>query len=354
MVEFVTEAVLKRDVFSETRKGYLKDAASTPAICRVVSVAPWWSKPVALFLAHREITTMRALNDEPGTPRLFKANRDIIIRSWTEGVPLHLAKPKDAAFYRDAMRLLRALRRAKVTHNDLAKPQNWLMTPEGKAALIDFQLASRHWTRGPLYRMMAYEDFRHLLKQMRAFAPDLLTPTARRILDRRSPMSRLWMASGKKVYNFVTRKLLHWSDGEGTHDRIDQEGDAILASLKAIPGVRDVAMVPYPLPARGAGLYAFVETDGSVDAGPLRTAAPQVNLIQPVLMLPRDETGTVRIDILHAIAMNQLPLVERLCEGDTMLSDIADHIAAGRLNFSDRRIVAGVELADMGSAGGGR
>ena len=45
-------------------------------------------------------------------------------------------------------KLLREMRRAGVTHNDIAKPQNWLMTPEGRAAVIDFQLASVHESAG--------------------------------------------------------------------------------------------------------------------------------------------------------------------------------------------------------------
>ena len=47
--------------------------------------------------------------------------------------------------------LARQMRRAGVTHNDIAKPQNWLMTPDGRAAVIDFQLATVHRRRGKLF-----------------------------------------------------------------------------------------------------------------------------------------------------------------------------------------------------------
>ena len=107
---------------------------------------------------------------------------------------------------------------------------------------------------------MAYEDFRHLLKQQRAFAPALMTPTGRRVLARRSLPSRIWMATGKKLYNLVTRGFFRWSDGEGTHDRIEREGPAIVAGLKSVTGVSDVALAPFPLPSKGVGIYAFVET----------------------------------------------------------------------------------------------
>src|SRR5262245_62094480 len=258
MAEFIPETVLKRDLFSETRKGRYA-GRSEPVIRRVVTAAPFWSRPVGWVLARREIAAMRAVDGVVGVPKLHSVDRDGLYRSWSEGTPLHLGRPADPAWYADAHRLLRDFRRRGVTHNDLAKPQNWLMTPDGRAAVIDFQLASRHRREGWLFRLMAYEDFRHLLKQKRAFAPELLSPTGRRVLARRSLPSRIWMASGKKLYNFVTRGFLRWSDGEGTHDRIDREGPGIIARLSSLAGVSEVALAPFPLPSKGVGIYAFVE-----------------------------------------------------------------------------------------------
>ena len=194
---FVTDAVLKRDVFSETHKGHFEGAPQHRIIRRIVTASPWWSRPLAWFLARREIAAMTRLQGVRGTPQLISTDRHGLYRQWTEGTPLHLARPADPAWYRDAFRLLRQMRRMGITHNDLAKPQNWLMAPDGSAEVIDFQLASRHRRRGMLYRLMAYEDFRHLLKQMRAFAPNLMTPTGKRILARRSLPSQIWMATGK-------------------------------------------------------------------------------------------------------------------------------------------------------------
>ena len=184
--EFVETAVFKRDVFSETRAGYFAGEPDTRIIRRVVSAAPWWSKPLAWVLARREIRGLKTVRGIEGVPQLLYTDRDGLYRSWTEGTPLHLARPSDPKWYRTAHRILRDMRRLGVTHNDLAKPQNWLMTPEGEAAVIDFQLASVHRRRGAFYRLLAYEDFRHLIKQKRAFAADLMTPTEKRILARRS------------------------------------------------------------------------------------------------------------------------------------------------------------------------
>lgn len=342
MPEFVTETVLKRDLFSETRKGHFAGAAQEKIIRRVVTAAPFWSRPLGWVLARREIAALRAIKGVTGTPQIISVDKDGLFRHWSEGTPLHLGRPKDAAWYRDAHRLLRALRRQGITHNDLAKPQNWLMTPDGLAAVIDFQLASRHRRRGPLYRIMAYEDFRHLLKQKRAFAPHLLSPTGARLLARRSLPSRIWMATGKKVYNLVTRGLFHWSDGEGTHDRIEHEGPAIVEALLAHPGVGDVALATFPLLKKGVGIYAFAEAKEGTPLSALDGLGTDMSTrpdhLQPVARLPRAADGAIRLDILQLIAMNQMTELDALVAGDHELGQIAHAIAARRLNFSDRRI----------------
>jgi len=337
--EFVETAVFKRDVFSETRAGYFAGDPETRIIRRVVSAAPWWSKPLAWILARREIRGLKTVRGMEGVPQLLYTDRDGLYRSWTEGTPLHLARPSDPKWYRTAHRILRDMRRMGVTHNDLAKPQNWLMTPEGEAAVIDFQLASVHRRRGALYRLLAYEDFRHLIKQKRAFAADLMTPTEKRILARRSLPSRIWLATGKKLYNFVTRGIFSWSDGEGTGDRIDNEGPAIMAALKSDQRVKDVALALYSLPAKGVGLYAFVETlDADEKSLRARLKGQKLELIQPVAHLPRRADGTIRDDILRLIAMNQMTELDDLLQREPEMRGLVEALAAHRLNFTDRRI----------------
>jgi hypothetical protein len=39
------------------------------------------------------------------------------------------------------------------------------------------------------------------------------------MLARPGAISRLWMATGKPVYTFITRRLLGWADREGAGDR---------------------------------------------------------------------------------------------------------------------------------------
>ncbi len=39
------------------------------------------------------------------------------------------------------------------------------------------------------------------------------------MLATRSWPARIWMATGKRLYIFITRRLLHWADREGAGDR---------------------------------------------------------------------------------------------------------------------------------------
>jgi hypothetical protein len=73
--------------------------------------------------------------------------------------------------------------------------------------------------RGRLFRMMAREDLRHLLKHKRTYCSCSLTTREIKILATPALPSRIWMRTGKPLYLFVTRRLLNWTDREGAGDR---------------------------------------------------------------------------------------------------------------------------------------
>ncbi|MEX1234991.1 MAG: serine/threonine protein kinase [Roseovarius sp.] len=333
---FVPKTVHKRDIFSETISGELEGIPNYPVVLRKLDTVPWYARPIAWTLARKEIRGLRAVKGIKGCPALVRVDKTGLLRSWTRGTPLQLAKPSDAAWYHDAKRLLREMRRAGVTHNDIAKPQNWLMTPEGEAAVIDFQLASVHRRRGRLFRVMAREDLRHLLKQKRAYAPGLLTPSEHRMLAQKALPSRIWMATGKRAYNFITRRLMNWSDGEGTEDRIQRDGPALTAALMAHRNVTDVALATYALPAKGVGLYAFVETTLGADALAEIAPQPRPEAIQPVAALPRHPDGSTRNDALQLVAANRLDELVQMQEREPELARTLAPIIANRLNLTDR------------------
>jgi tRNA A-37 threonylcarbamoyl transferase component Bud32 len=209
------EQLLKADVFGSVwRMG--------DTVVRNSRAARPWARRLALHLLwreHRALTRLALGNGIEGVPRVLSLTPGRLTRSWIEATPMHLAKPRDAAYFRAAFRLLRRLHAANVIHNDLAKETNWLVTPEGRPALVDFQLAMTLTKRGALARALGHDDIRHLLKHKRSYLPDKLTARERRILATPSMLSRAWMASGKPVYLFITRRILRWRDREGAGDR---------------------------------------------------------------------------------------------------------------------------------------
>src|SRR6266702_3877838 len=202
-----TGVVLKRDPLSTVERGrFVTAEGEVEAVLRRIDEVPWWSFALARHLLARERRALAAAGSLGVTPALCFAGRRVLVRGWIDGVALHLAKPHgDLAYFRSAKAALRQLHRAGICHNDLAKEQNWLRGSDGRAYLTDFQLAMRFKRRGRLFRIAAYEDLRHLLKHKARYAPAAITATERRVLARKSVITRVWMATGKKVYYWVTR-----------------------------------------------------------------------------------------------------------------------------------------------------
>jgi hypothetical protein len=213
--------------------------------------------------------------------------------------------------------------------------------------MTDFQLAARFPRRSWLFRVAAYEDLRHLLKHKRRYAPDALTAAERRVLARKSLLTRIWMATGKKVYYAITRNILHVTDREGGGTRLVHDAPRIAARLKAHPQVRETVVVAYPDRRAGTGLYAFVEgapglTEHSLrefiasDTSPASKSAPlPPEHLQVAEQLPRAASGEVRSEILQLVALNQVDLIETLIASEAERALVA-RIVADRRNLRDR------------------
>jgi len=327
--------ILKRDVFSTIERGRFRtEDGEVDAVLRRLDEVPWWSRPLAYALFRRERRALGIARPLGVAPPLLFDGRRFLVRGWIDGVPLHIAKPYgDMAYFRSAKKALRALHRAGIAHNDLAKEQNWLYA-NSRAFLTDFQLAACFRRRGFLFRLARYEDLRHLLKHKRRYAPDALTSAERRVLARKTLITRIWMATGKKVYYAITRGL-NFTDREGRGLRFVDEAPQIAAKLRSHPNVRDVTIVPYPDRRAGTGLYAFVE--GTANDAELLDflGAARPEHLQIVDALPRNALGEVRSEILELVAMNQLDLIDPLVKTDAERA-IVGRIVSDRRNLRDR------------------
>ncbi len=330
-----TSVVLKRDVFSTVERGRFRtDRGEVDAVLRRLDQVPWWSRGLASMLFRRERRALAIAGRLGIAPPLLFSGRRVLVRGWIDGVPLHIAKPHgDAGYFRSAKAALRTLHRAGISHNDLAKEQNWLYAG-GRAYLTDFQLAARFRRRNLLFRIARYEDLRHLLKHKRRYAPDALTAAERQVLARKSFITRIWMATGKKVYYAITRGL-NVTDREGRGLRFAREAPAIAARLRTHPQVTDVAIVAFPDRRAGTGLYAFVE--GSATDRELLDflGGKGPEHLQVVDALPRNTQGDVRSEILELVAMNQLDLIAPLIKTDAERA-IVGRIVSDRRNLRDR------------------
>ena len=84
------------------------------------------------------------------------------------------------------------------------------------------------------------------------------------MLARKSLPTRIWMATGKKVYYWITRGLFNFTDREGGGPRLVHDAPRSRPSSRSFPGVRDAAIVAFPDRRTGTGLYAFVEATPAV------------------------------------------------------------------------------------------
>lgn len=211
--EAIEIQALKADSFG--RIALMRDEGGV-FVRRDLRHVPLWLRLPAWWLARREANALRRIDGMPATPQLLRWDGRVLDRSYMAGAAMYQRPPRgDAAYFREARRLLQALHRRGVAHNDLAKEANWLVLADGAPALIDFQLAVRGAPRSRWMRLLAREDLRHLLKHKRTYCPEALTPIERRLLRRHSWLRDAWFATGKPVYRFVTRKLLQWEDNEG-------------------------------------------------------------------------------------------------------------------------------------------
>ena len=339
-----TEGVLlKRDVFSTVERGrYRDESGEVDAVLRRLDQVPVWSYPLARHLFARERRALALARDLNVGPKLLWTGRQALVRGFIDGVALHLAKPHgDVAYFRSAKQALRKMHRAGICHNDLAKEQNWLRGSDGQAYLTDFQLAACFKTRSRLFRIAAYEDLRHLLKHKRSYAADALTPMERKILARKSVVASVWLATGKKVYQAITRGLFNFTDREGGGRRLVNDAPVLIEIIRKNPEVRDTAIVAFADRRVGVGLYAFVEADQAALEKQLRSELSSAKGVKPpehiqvVHALPRDSAGNTRTEILQLVAMNQIDLIEPMMKNDadrTFLKDILEQ----RKNLGDR------------------
>lgn len=194
---------------------------------------------IARALMRREAAALAALDGLPGVPRVISDSHaqrtpspngevpramDVLLRSWQTGTPLHRADSLPEDYFELLDALVHEMHARGVCHNDLHKEQNLIVGTDGRPALIDFQLASVHASRGRTFETRARDDLRHVQKHRRRYTRDGRGPRGVDVSRgaghgvRRSPLAAVWRRLGKPAYNFVTRRLLGTRDGEARRE----------------------------------------------------------------------------------------------------------------------------------------
>jgi AMP-binding enzyme C-terminal domain len=346
------QVTLKRDVFSTVERGkFTTPDGEVDAVLRRIDEVPWWTRPLARHLFRREVRSLAIAGKLNVAPPLLFANEQRLVRGYIHGTALKIARPYgDHAYFRSARTALRALHRARISHNDLAKEQNWLRGVDGRAYLLDFQLASTFSRRNWLFRLTAYEDLRHLLKHKRRYVPETLTACERRVVSRKALHTRIWMATGKRVYFLITRGIFGFVDAEGGGKRIAHDTPMIEAALKAHPQVREAAVLDFPDRRGGSGLYAFVETEPSLNEETLRRYLAETvgadrapDYVQIVATLPRSANAFIRGDILRLISTNQVDLLDPLIVSESERAAVAQIVRARKNLYGTEELAAAMK-----------
>ena len=174
---------------------------------------------------------------------------------------------------------------------------------------------------------------RHLLKHKRRYAPEALTAGGAPRSGRKTLITRIWMATGKKVYYAITRGL-QFHRSRRPRLALRARAPEIAARLRTHPQVRDVAIVPFPTAAPAPGSMRLSRATRAI-ANLLNISATTGPSICRSSALPRDAQGEVRSEILELVAMNQLDLIAPLIKTDAE-RDIVGRIVSERRNLRDR------------------
>ena len=82
----------------------------------------------------------------------------------------------------------------------------------GDPACIDFQLAQHFSRKTFLFKLLKKIEQRHIIKSKKRFCSSPLSESELKILNNRSLIHKFARQYIKPFYNFITRKLLNYSD----------------------------------------------------------------------------------------------------------------------------------------------
>lgn len=148
---YARQQLFKRDFYAAVglyQRESMLAALPEQVLLKIYHTDPLWCLPLGWmgrWLAQRERRAYETLAEVAGVPRLLTGWGDSgFLREFIPGCNLREYRRKvrpDVRFYEDLLRILAAVHARGLSHNDLAKPENILVTESGAPILIDFQIA---------------------------------------------------------------------------------------------------------------------------------------------------------------------------------------------------------------------
>jgi predicted Ser/Thr protein kinase len=224
--------LLKRDFYAVTGVFERADDAPDDGPPRQVLVKVYHTDPLGIiplrslgrFLCRRETDRLRQLDGIAGVPRLLAFYGDSgFIREFIPGCNLReysRSAQVDADFFPSLRAILAEVHARGVSHNDLSKPENILVTPDGRPVLIDFQISTRvvsmerplrRLLSRRLVRFMQRVDHYHLAKLHTRRRPLDFTDDQRAALNRKGIILTMhgWVRRPyRAIRHLVLRKFL--------------------------------------------------------------------------------------------------------------------------------------------------
>ena len=153
------------------------------AVKDYIEAPRWFRLFIAPWLLNREERALRALDETTNVPRVFaRIDRYALAMEYVEGTPMDRYSLGELApeVFEAAQKTIDAIHARGVSHCDLKRRSNLILTPHGEVVLIDFAAAIvgrrmlnpfANW----LQREMAQVDNKSVPRLKKFVAPELLT-----------------------------------------------------------------------------------------------------------------------------------------------------------------------------------
>ncbi len=307
-----------RRVFHHRARPLSHRGGEVDAVLRRLDEVPWWSRVAgARAVPARAPRACHAPGRSASRRRCCLPDAASLVRGWIDGVPLHIAKPHgDAGYFRSAKAALRTLHRAGISPQ--RSRQGAELALRAAAAPIS-PISSSPPASAAAACCSASRATRICgicSSTSAATRPSALTAAERRVLARKSFITRAWMATGKKVYYAITRGL-EFHRPRGPRPALCPRGAGdrrAAAHASAGPRRRRSCRFPTAAPAPASMPLSKAAPSDRELLDFLGAHRPEH--LQVVDALPRDAQGEVRSEILELVAMNQLDLIEPLIKTD--------------------------------------